>query len=75
VSAPLWKRVQVTASGKVYRPNEGGALVSNKASEEYFRLVRWLLVCSPASRIRLRGKTYEDARQLLNLKNTRYRSG
>jgi len=55
----LWQGLQA---------ERGLALVSNKASEEYFRLVRWLFVYSPASKIRLRGKTYEDARQLLNLK-------
>jgi len=63
----LRKEVQVTAVGKVFRPNPRKVLALNRTLGEYFRLVKWYLCFNSDSKTFLHENGYERAKNLFNL--------
>jgi len=61
------KEVQITAVGKVLKPNRRKVLALNKCLNEYFKLVRWYLHFNSTSKIFLHRNGYEKAKKLFNL--------
>jgi len=63
----LQKEVQVTAVGKVFKPNSRKVLALNGTLSEYFRLVKWYLGFNSDSKTFLHEEGYEKAKRLFNL--------
>jgi len=61
------KDVQVTAVGKVFKPNRLKVLALNRTLSEYFRLVKWYLGFNSKSKSVLHENCYEEAKRRFNL--------
>jgi len=63
----MWKDVQVTVVGKVFKPNRLKVLALNRTLSEYFRLVKWYLGFNSKSKSVLHENCYEEAKRRFNL--------
>jgi len=63
----LQKEVQVTAVGKIFKPNSRKVLTLNRTLGEYFRLVKWYLSFNFDSKTSLHENAYEKAKRLFDI--------
>lgn len=61
------KEVQLTAVGKVFKPNRRKALALNRCLDEYPELVKWHLSFTSTSKAWLHREKYGEARKRFNL--------
>ena len=63
----MWKDVQVTVAGKVFKANPSKVLALNRVLDKYFELIEWYLRFNSTSKKYLHDNGYEKTKQLFNI--------